>query len=45
MQLDKARAEKAVDAIAQTLGMDRYQAASGIIEVVNDHMVRALRVM
>ena len=45
MQLDKARAEKAVDAIAQTLGMERYEAASGIIEVVNDHMVRALRVM
>jgi N-methylhydantoinase A len=45
MQLDKTRAEKAVDAIAQTLGMERYEAASGIIEVVNDHMVRALRVM
>ena len=32
-------------AVAQDLGMSLYEAASGIIDVVNDHMVRALRVM
>ncbi|MGB5396308.1 MAG: hydantoinase/oxoprolinase family protein [Gammaproteobacteria bacterium] len=45
MQLDKARAEQAVDEIASRLGLTVEQAAQGIIDVVNDHMVRALRVM
>jgi len=45
MQLDKARAEQAVGEIASRLGLTVEQAAQGIIDVVNDHMVRALRVM
>jgi len=45
MQLDKSRSEAAVDVIANALNMDRFEAANGIIDVVNDHMVRALRVM
>jgi N-methylhydantoinase A len=45
MQLDKSRSEAAVDDIANALNMSRFEAANGIIEVVNDHMVRALRVM
>ena len=45
MQLDKSRSEAAVDDIANAMSMGRFEAANGIIEVVNDHMVRALRVM
>lgn len=45
MQLDKAAAFSAVGSIADTLGLSVEQAAKGIIDVVNDHMVRALRVM
>ena len=45
MQLDIGRSEVAIDEIAQALGMERHAAANGIIDVVNDHMVRALRVM
>ena len=45
MVLDKDRSEQAVAAVAKDLGMSLHEAASGIIDVVNDHMVRALRVM
>jgi len=45
MTLDRAKSEQAVWRIANALGMDVFEAASGIIAVVNDHMVRALRVM
>ncbi len=45
MQLDKAAAIEAVSTIAEPLGLSNEQAARGIIDVVNDHMVRALRVM
>ena len=45
MRLDKSRSEAAVDDIASALNMGRFEAANGIIDVVNDHMVRALRVM
>ena len=45
MQLNKAAAIEAVDTIAIPLGLSTEQAARGIIDVVNDHMVRALRVM
>ncbi len=50
MQLDKAAAFTAVQIIADNLSTDEKhmsveQAAQGIIDVVNDHMVRALRVM
>jgi N-methylhydantoinase A len=45
MTLDRAKSEQAVSRIADALGMNVFEAASGIIAVVNDHMVRALRVM
>ena len=45
MQLDKAAAIEAVSTIAEPLGLSNEKAARGIIDVVNDHMVRALRVM
>ena len=45
MQLDKAAAINAVNSIAEPLGLSVEKAAEGIIAVVNDHMVRALRVM
>jgi N-methylhydantoinase A len=45
MTLDRHKAEQVMAALADRLGMDIYETASGIIDVVNDHMVRALRVM
>lgn len=50
MQLDKDAAYTAVQTIADALSTDKIsmsveQAAQGIIDIVNDHMVRALRVM
>ncbi len=45
MRLDKAAASAAVKTLTDKLGMSIEQAAKGIIDVVNDHMVRALRVM
>lgn len=50
MQLDRDAAVNAVQTIADALSRDKKllnveQAAQGIIDVVNDHMVRALRVM
>ncbi len=45
MQLDKAAAIEAVNSIAESLDLSVEKAAEGIIAVVNDHMVRALRVM
>jgi N-methylhydantoinase A len=45
MMLDKEKSEQAIATVAENLGMNSFEAATGIIEVVNDHMVRALRVM
>lgn len=45
MRLDKTASERAVQTIADALGCSLRQAAQGIIDVVNDHMVQALRVM
>jgi len=45
MTLDKDAAIAAVKTIAEPLGLAVERAAKGIIDVVNDHMVRALRVM
>ncbi|MBL4712800.1 MAG: hydantoinase/oxoprolinase family protein [Gammaproteobacteria bacterium] len=50
MALDKESAITAINVIADTLStkaapVSVEQAAAGVIEVVNDHMVRALRVM
>ncbi len=45
MQLDKGAAIDALKTIAEPLGLSVEQAAKGIIDIVNDHMVRALCVM
>ena len=45
MSLDKEAAIQAVSRVAEPLGISVEEAARGIIDVVNDHMVRALRVM
>ncbi len=45
MTLDKNEATAAVKTLADKLDLSIEQAAKGIIDVVNDHMVRALRVM
>ncbi len=45
MQLDKGAAIDALKTIAEPLGLSIEQSAKGIIDIVNDHMVRALRVM
>ena len=45
MQLDQHAATVAVQTIADALSIEVSAAAKGIIDVVNDHMVRALRVM
>ncbi|MDH3343354.1 MAG: hydantoinase/oxoprolinase family protein [Gammaproteobacteria bacterium] len=45
MRLDKNAATKSVKTLADKLGMSIEQAAKGVIDVINDHMVRALRVM
>ncbi len=45
MRLDHSAAVTAVQDLARRLNMDVEQAAAGIINVVNEHMARALRVM
>ncbi len=45
MALDAARARLAFDRLGAALGMDAESAALGVIEVVNAHMERALRVI
>ncbi|MCW8830717.1 MAG: hydantoinase/oxoprolinase family protein, partial [Gammaproteobacteria bacterium] len=45
MKLDQAAARASVKTVADKLGLSIEQAAKGIVDVVNDHMVRALRVM
>lgn len=44
MLLDAELARKAVVAIADKLGMDLHQAAKGIIDIVNENMLGAIRV-
>ncbi len=43
MPLDEAAAKQAVQQLADVMGCSMRQAASGIIELANEHMVRALR--
>ena len=43
MALNVAAAERAVDALAGTLGMDRLTAAEGIVTIVNANMANAIR--
>jgi len=45
MQLDKSAASKAIASLAKQLNISIEQAAQGIIEIANEHMVNALRVM
>lgn len=43
--LDRAAAERAVEALAQELGLDPLACAEGIVRVANAEMLRALRVV
>jgi N-methylhydantoinase A len=43
--LDAEAAERAIDGLARSLGLDRLQTAAGILRVANQEMVRALRVV
>jgi N-methylhydantoinase A len=45
MKLDKAGAEAAVQTIADGLGISLKQAAAGIIDIVNENMLGALRLV
>lgn len=45
MQLDGAAAEQAVQKIADALGLDLETAAAGIIDIVNENMFGALRLV
>jgi N-methylhydantoinase A len=44
-RLDREAARKAVQTIADALGIDLYQAAHGIIDIVNENMFGALRLI
>lgn len=45
MQLDVDRAKVAVNKIAEATGLDIYQAAEGILKIVNENMFGALRLV
>ena len=45
MDLDVKAAEEAVGKIARALGLDLYQAAQGILDIVNENMFGALRLV
>jgi N-methylhydantoinase A len=45
LALDAAAAERAIDELGRSLGLDRLQTAAGIVRVANQEMVRALRVV
>jgi N-methylhydantoinase A len=45
MQLDMAAAQLAVDRLAAQMQLSRQQAAQGIIDLANEHMAQALRVI
>ena len=45
IELDKSAAEKAVQTIADALGLDLKRAAAGIIDIVNENMFGALRLV
>ena len=44
-KLDRAAAERTVQTIADALGVDLHQAARGIIDIVNENMFGALRMI
>ncbi|HET9018252.1 MAG TPA: hydantoinase/oxoprolinase family protein [Acetobacteraceae bacterium] len=45
MRLDRARAERAVQKIADALGLSLHRAAEGIVNIVNENMFGALRLV
>lgn len=45
LAVDVAAAQRAVTAVAERLGVDAEAAARGILQVANEHMAQALRVM
>jgi N-methylhydantoinase A len=45
MQLDRVRAQAALTRLGEDLGLNVVKAALGVIEVVNAHMVRAIRLV
>jgi N-methylhydantoinase A len=45
MTLDSAAAKRALQGLAQALGMSSAAAAEGVIRIANEHMARALRVV
>ena len=45
MELDRAASEKAVQTVADALGLDLNTAAAGIIDIVNENMLGALRLV
>ncbi|MCG8505707.1 MAG: hydantoinase/oxoprolinase family protein [Sphingomonadales bacterium] len=45
MAIDKAKAEAAVQSIAEPLGLSLKEAAAGIIDIVNENMFGALRLV
>jgi N-methylhydantoinase A len=45
MPLDAAAAHHALESVAQPLGMTVEQAARGVLEIANEHMAQALRVI
>ncbi len=45
MQIDRARAERAVQKIADAMGLSLEEAAAGIIDIVNENMFGALRLI
>src|SRR5206468_7406277 len=45
VRLDRSAAERAIAAVAEQLGMDVTQAAQAIIDVTNENMANAVRVL
>jgi len=45
MQLDKAAAERAVKTVADAMGLSMHEAAEGIVNIVNENMFGALRLV
>ncbi|HHH45090.1 MAG TPA: hydantoinase/oxoprolinase family protein [Gammaproteobacteria bacterium] len=45
LQLDTRAAEQALERLAERMGLPRQQAAGGVIDLANEHMAQALRVI
>ncbi|MGZ8230336.1 MAG: hydantoinase/oxoprolinase family protein [Burkholderiales bacterium] len=45
MQMHASKAQAAVDALAEKLGVDRTRAAAGVLEIINVNMMGAVRVI